>query len=293
MHSDLYHDDTSVATFLCYHTTEYRKELRWGSISNVDPFCNINNDKPFCLKCLLMLCLWLPLCLNTDSITVHWQVIMQCSKKLHNFASNFYSMVLSVWNSRKRDKTGIFRKYHSKTWYWLWLRCLPPLSTIFKLYRGGQFYCHIDGGNRTTQRKPPTDKLYHIEYHSERSPNKYCINFCFNVCFTKRFNLFYMLCYRMTFHVHTRTLPVFKFEKHVTRGTTLKKKEYDIFWRTETRETKKGKYVLANTTTQRVKMWNIYANIPAVVKLMEYIRNKTKCIHRLSTNQNAEYLYKV
>jgi hypothetical protein len=83
LHSDLYHDDTSVATFLCYHTTEYRKELRWGSISNVDPFCNINNDKPFCLKCLLMLCLWLPLCLNTDSITVHWQVIMQCSKKLH------------------------------------------------------------------------------------------------------------------------------------------------------------------------------------------------------------------
>jgi len=28
-----------------------------------------------------------------------------------------------------------------------------PLPTIFQLYRGGQF---IDGGNRSTRRKPPT-----------------------------------------------------------------------------------------------------------------------------------------
>ena len=35
----------------------------------------------------------------------------------------------------------------------LW--CLTPRSPIFQLCRGVQFYC-IGGGNRSTQRKPPT-----------------------------------------------------------------------------------------------------------------------------------------
>ena len=46
----------------------------------------------------------------------------------------------------------------------LWLWCFTPLSVIFQLYRGSQFYCggKPENPEKTTDLPQVTDKLCHI-----------------------------------------------------------------------------------------------------------------------------------
>ena len=99
-------------------------------------------------------------------------------RQLDRSFQNYYSIISinKSWNVLSHNNHMFFllpllvsvttcSNYITKVNIELGLWCLTPLSTIFELYRGGQFYWWR---NRSTRRKPPdmpqvTDKLYHIK----------------------------------------------------------------------------------------------------------------------------------
>ena len=114
---------------------------------------------PFVLSVWFLL--WLPWPImhnvsNWGDMSIHG-LLLQWASTIKIQLSMLACLVWSNINCNRHDiaKTLLI-------WFGLW--CLTPRSTIFQLYRGGQFYWwkKLEYHDKTTDLLQVTDKIYHI-----------------------------------------------------------------------------------------------------------------------------------